>query len=87
MINLNLKVRAKNKYFWLTLIPALILLVQAGASLVGFEIDLTEFEVRLVAFVDALFIVLAIIGVVNDPTTEGIEDSDRAMTYEKPYGE
>ena len=34
--------------------------------------------------VNTLFVVLAIMGVVNDPTTSGISDSERAMTYETP---
>jgi len=37
------------------------------------------------AVVNALFTVLAIIGVVNDPTTNGLSDSVRAMGYDKPY--
>ena len=32
----------------------------------------------------ALFAVLAILGVVTDPTTAGLSDSDLAMTYEEP---
>lgn len=86
-MDLNLKVRAKNKYFWMTLIPAVLLLIQMGAAIFGFQLDVTEFEARIIAFIDALFLVLTIVGVVNDPTTDGLDDSTRAMTYEKPYSE
>ena len=41
-------------------------------------------EVVAMGIGTALFVVLTIIGVVNDPTTKGIKDSDLAMTYEKP---
>ena len=31
-----------------------------------------------------VFIILTILGIINDPTTNGISDSDLAMTYEEP---
>jgi phi LC3 family holin len=34
--------------------------------------------------VNAAFGVLAILGIVTDPTTPGVKDSTRAMTYDKP---
>ena len=37
-----------------------------------------------VAIINAIFAVLAILGVVNDPTTSGMSDSKQAMTYETP---
>ena len=40
---------------------------------------------RLIALVNALFAVLAILGIVADPTTEGLYDSKRAMTYDEPW--
>lgn len=83
-MNINWKVRLKNKRFVLTLIPALALLVQAFMTIFGITIDLSEIVKNVVAFVNALFIVLAIIGIVNDPTTDGFKDSNKAMTYDTP---
>ena len=83
-MNINWKVRFLNKYFWFALIPAVLLLVQVIAAVFGFELDLSVLGERLLAVVNALFAVLAIIGVVNDPTTKGVQDSAQAMTYEKP---
>ena len=83
-MNINWKVRLKNKHFILTLIPALALLVQAFMAIFGLTIDLTAIVNHIGAFVNALFIVLAIIGIVNDPTTDGLKDSDKAMTYDEP---
>ena len=40
---------------------------------------------KLLEVVNALFAVLAILGVVNDPTTAGVADSQRAMTYAVPF--
>lgn len=83
-MSINWKVRIKNKNFWLALIPALILLVQVVASIFGFSLDLSDMNGKLLALVDAVFAVLAILGIVNDPTTAGLSDSKLAMTYEEP---
>ncbi len=82
---INWQVRIKNKQFWLTLIPAALLLVQVVAAVFGITIDLGEFGNRLLDVVNAVFAVLVILGVVTDPTTEGVGDSIRALGYEKPY--
>ena len=81
---INWKVRIKNKSFWLALIPAVLLLVQAVAALFGFELDLDFLGERLLAVVNALFVVLTILGVVVDPTTQGVGDSERALGYDEP---
>ena len=81
---INWKVRVKNKVFWMSLIPAALLLFQTVAALFGFTIDLSQIGDKLIDVVEAAFIVLAIIGVVADPTTEGVKDSSQALTYEKP---
>lgn len=81
---INWKVRIKNKMFWLTLIPAVLLLVQVVASVFGYTLDLGDLGNKLLAVVNALFGVLAMLGIVTDPTTAGISDSAQALTYEKP---
>lgn len=84
MRNINWRVRLKNKAFWLTLIPAVLLLIQAVAAVFGYTLDLGMLGDRLLAVVNAAFGVLAILGIVTDPTTKGVEDSDRARTYTEP---
>lgn len=88
-MKVNWIVRIKNKNFWLVLIPAVLLLVQVIAGVFNFTLDLGELGNKLLAVVNALFAVLSILGVVNDPTTAGFNDSKLAMTYEvpKPEGE
>ena len=83
-MKINWKVRIKNKNFWLTFIPAFLLLVQLVAAVFGVKLDLGELGNKLIAVVNAAFVVLAILGVVNDPTTAGISDSLQALTYESP---
>ena len=84
MRNINWMVRIKNKQFWLSLIPAVLLLVQVVAAVFGYTLDLGDLGNKLLAVVNALFAVLAILGVVNDPTTAGLKDSSRAMGYIAP---
>ena len=81
---INWKVRIKNKMFWVSLIPALVLLIQAVAEVFGITIDLSGTSGNLLRVVEALFVVLAILGIVTDPTTAGIEDSKDALKYEEP---
>ena len=81
---INWKVRVLNKTFWLTLVPALALLLQTFLAVFGVKLELGETIDKLLVFINALFGVLMIIGIVNDPTTSGITDSTRAMTYETP---
>lgn len=80
----NWLVRFKNKNFWISFIPAVLLLVQVIAALFGFALQLGDLGDKLLAVVNALFAVLALLGVVNDPTTAGMSDSTLAMTYDKP---
>ena len=86
---INWKVRIKNKQFWLAVIPAVALVAQAVAAVFGYTIDLTRIVGKLQAVVNAVFALLVILGIVVDPTTEGVRDSRLAMTYDepKPYQE
>lgn len=81
---INWIVRIKNKSFWLAIIPAVLLLVQTVAAVFGYSLDFGELGNRLIAVVNAVFGVLVILGVVNDPTTAGIADSKQARTYISP---
>lgn len=84
-MKLNLLVRVKNKAFWLAVIPAIALVAQAVAAVFGYTIDLTTMVGKLQAVVNAVFALLVILGIVVDPTTNGINDSNRAMSYTEPW--
>lgn len=81
---INWKVRLKNKAFWLAFIPAALLLVQTVAALFGFTLNLGDIGDKLLAVVNAVFALLSILGVVVDPTTKGVGDSNQAMGYTAP---
>lgn len=83
-MDINWTVRFRNKSFWLSLIPAVLLLVQVVAAVFGYTLDLGDLGNKLLAVVNAVFAVLTILGVVTDPTTAGVSDSAQAMTYTDP---
>lgn len=83
-MKINWKVRINNKVFWITMIPAILLFVQAVASVFGFNLDLGELGGKLLNVVETAFVILTILGVVTDHTTKGVSDSENALTYEKP---
>lgn len=86
-MKINWIARIKNKNFWVTLIPAVLLLVQAIAAVFGFTLDFGELGNQLLSVVNTLFAVLALLGVVTDPTTSGLGDSKQALTYTEPKKE
>lgn len=83
-MSINWKVRIKNKTFWLALIPAVLLLAQQVAGLFGVALDFGQIKDQLAAIVGTVFTLLAILGIVADPTTAGVGDSELAMTYDEP---
>lgn len=84
MNKINWKVRMQNPQFFITLVPALALLVQTFMAVFNVSVDFSAVSDRMLVFINALFAVLTIIGIVNDPTTTGFSDSSNAMTYNKP---
>ena len=84
MKKINWKVRLANKSFWITMIPAILLLVQLVARLFGLEIKVDGLQENLLNIINALFVVLTVLGITVDPTTKGIADSENALTYTEP---
>ena len=83
-MSINWRVRIKNKAFWAAIIPAALLLVQQVCGVFGVTLDFGELQAQLVAIVGTVFAILAILGIVVDPTTAGVRDSEQAMTYTEP---
>lgn len=83
-MSINWKIRFKNKTFWLALIPAVLLLAQQVAALFGVALDFGGLQDLLMAIVSSVFALLAIMGVVADPTTVGVTDSIQALGYDEP---
>lgn len=82
--SINWKVRVKNKVFWISLIPTVLILLGKVLALFGIDFDYIAISNELVDIVEALFVLLGLVGVVADPTTQGIGDSTQALTYTAP---
>jgi holin, phage phi LC3 family len=81
---INWKVRFKNKRFVLAFIAALLLLVKQVAMLLGYNLNTEMFNTNINGIVDTVFLMLGLLGIVNDPTTQGLSDSKQALTYTEP---
>ena len=84
-MKINWKVRFKNKT-WLSMFLSLI---------VGFVFNILKLfdvypavtENLVMNVVSQVLTFLGLIGVLVDPTTAGITDSDRAMSYSEPWND
>ena len=81
-MKINWKVRLKQPAFWIATIPVVISFVYSVLALLGVVPSITEESVQNL-FIMAVSL-LAQLGIVVDPTTKGVSDSDRAMKYDKP---
>lgn len=84
-MKINWKVRFKNKT-WLSMFLGLIIGF-AFNILKMFDIVPSVTQNLVVEIVGQVLTFLGLIGVVVDPTTAGIEDSNRAMNYEEPWSD
>lgn len=80
-MKINWKLRLKNKTVLTAIIATLVGAVYAIASQLGFDLPKTQDEV-LVGF-GALITILQLVGIIADPTTVGVSDSERALSYEE----
>ena len=66
------------------IIPALLLLAQQICGMFGIPLDTAGISEQLISVIGTVFAILSLLGVVNDPTTSGMSDSQQAMSYEEP---
>ena len=78
-MKINLKARLKNKMFVLSASALVVSFVYQMLSAFDIVPKITENEVA--GLITMAVNILAFLGVLVDPTTEGINDSERAMTY------
>lgn len=82
-MKINWKLRLQNKATLTAIVLSLISLIYQVLGLFNVIPPISESEV--VNIVGMIINLLVLLGVVIDPTTEGIDDSTRAMNYEEPY--
>ena len=78
MKNINWRLRFQNKATLLAIASTVILLIQQ----LGFKLPDNIADV-----VNTFLTLLVLLGVINDPTTEGLKDSNKVLTYDKPKGD
>ena len=78
-MKINLKARLKNKAFLVSASALIISFVYHIPAI--FDIVPSHAESEIVEIAGIAINLLAVLGVIIDPTTEGISDSDRALTY------
>lgn len=81
-MKINWKVRMRHRQFWIAMISAVVLLANQVASLFGYDITLISANIQ--QLLESILLILALLGIIIDPTTSGIRDSSQAMFYAKP---
>lgn len=81
-MKMNWKLRLKNKATLTAIIAAVITCVYSIALALGVELGVGQEQV--VGIVGVILTILTGLGVLVDPTTDGVEDSNRAMNYTEP---
>lgn len=79
---MNWKLRLKNKATLTALIAVIVTAVYQIAGLLGFTVPIAQEQV--LDGVGLVLTLLATLGILTDPTTEGVGDSEQAMSYEEP---
>jgi len=72
---INFKLRLQNKTTLIALISAVFLMLQQ------FGLNIPS---NIQEGVNTLVVILVILGIVTDPTTKGVSDSERALNYHAP---
>ena len=81
-MKINWKVRLQHKPFLVALFSLVLLFAQQIAILFG--VDTTIYNEQATNLFNTFLAILVLLGVVSDPTTEGLSDSNRALKYEVP---
>lgn len=75
-MNINLKLRLQHKSFWVALVGLIVLLSQ--------QLGVKIFPDNIADITNTVLAIGVLVGVINDPTTAGLGDSNQALGYEKP---
>ena len=81
-MKINWKLRFQNKTTLTAIILALVALVYQALGLFGVVPKISQDELTTV--IGMVINLLCLLGIVVDPTTDGVSDSARALTYDTP---
>ncbi|WHY69238.1 phage holin [Neobacillus sp. SuZ13] len=86
---INWKVRLRNKNWVIAFVSQIMIVAQMllaclnSFGIIDFQLS-DAIQNGVLTFVNAVFVVLSMLGIVQDPTTKGYKDSERALTYKDP---
>ena len=87
-MQINIPVRFKNPWFWVGLCGTILAAMGVSPEMFTSWDAVWEAVVNMVSNPYMLVsVVLAVLGVFVDPTTSGISDSKRALSYKSPVKE
>ncbi|EAG4505324.1 phage holin [Listeria monocytogenes] len=78
-MKINWRVRVKSKVFWVSVIPLVLVLVQQVFGWFGITIPADMINSEALDMINSIFLLLGVLGVVNDPTTAGTSDSELVL--------
>lgn len=87
---INWKVRFRNRTWVLAFVSQVLLVLQLMLQALN-VFGVTDFQLteqlknEVLATTNSLFFLLSFLGLVQDPTTKGYRDSNRAKLYRKPH--
>lgn len=86
---INWKIRLKNKHWVLAFVSQVMIVLQmvlSGLNMLGLiHFELTQtIQSSVLTLINAIFVILSMLGLVQDPTTKGYGDSERALNYKDP---
>ena len=81
-MNINWKLRFQNKTTLTAIILAVVALVYQVLGLCGVVPKISQDELTTV--IGMVINLMCLLGIVVDPTTDGVSDSARALTYDTP---
>lgn len=84
-MNINWKLRLQNKATLTALVMALVALVYQALGVCGVVPRVAQDQVTTI--ISMVINLLCLLGIVVDPTTAGVGDSARVLSYEKPRKE
>ena len=82
-MKINWKIRFQNKVFLTSLISLIVTFVYQLLALFDVYPPITQSSI--IQMCNLVLMMLASLGIIVDPTTTGINDSNRAMQYEWPW--
>ncbi|WP_040346925.1 phage holin [Neobacillus bataviensis] len=86
---INWKVRFRNKNWVIAFVSQILIVAQVVLSCLH-SLGLVDFQITdaiqnsILTFVNAVFVLMSMLGIVQDPTTKGYGDSERALNYKDP---